>query len=126
MFRFERLDIWQRSVKFAGHVYDVVKGLPPSERFGLAGQLARAAASIGGNIAEGSSRTSKRDFSRFLEIAYGSLCEVVSHSWIARSQGMVSSEEYGKLYSEAEELGRMLTAFRSSLGKWKTGQEADV
>ena len=124
MFRFERLEIWQRSSDFAGRIYDVTGRFPAKERFGLVSQLERAASSISGNIAEGSSRTSSKDFSRFLEIAYGSLCEVVSHLRIAKSRRFIGSEDHAKLYCEAEELGRMLTAFRNGLGKWKTGQGA--
>jgi len=120
VFPFEKLDIWQRSSDFADRVYDVVDAFPAKERFGLGLQLSRAATSISANIAEGSSRISTRDFSRFVEIAYGSLCEVVSHLRIAKSRRLVTAERHQQLYLEADELGRMLTGFRTSLGKWKT------
>jgi len=32
---------------------------------------------------------------------------------------LVSEESFKKLYREAEELARMLSSFRNSLGKWK-------
>ena len=120
MFRFERLDVWHKSVDFARTVYEATGRFPACEQYGLTSQLRRAAVSISANIAEGSSRSSDRDFSRFLEIAYGSLCETVSLLHIAESQGFVPSEERHRLYDAAEEVGKMISAFRSSLGKWKS------
>ena len=54
--------------------------------------MRRAAVSISSNIAEGTSRTSKVDFARFIEIASGSLYEVVSQSFIAKNQGFLSAD----------------------------------
>jgi four helix bundle protein len=125
MFRFEKLEIWQRSADYAGLVYDATEQFPGKERFGLTSQLRRAAASISANIAEGSSRSSDRDFSRFIEIAYGSLCETVSFLRLAYARGFIPQQDLRKLYESAEELARMLTAFRSSLGKWKSIDDAN-
>jgi len=118
-FRFERLDIWKRSVDFADDVYNLTKCFPKSELFGLTSKLRRSS-SISANIAEGSSRASDRDFSRFVEIAFGSLCETVSHFQLARRQQLVKDEDYHSLYRNAAELSRMLSSFRNSLGKWKS------
>src|ERR1043165_3486316 len=86
MFNFEKLDVWQKAIDFADLVYTNTRGFPADERFGLTTQLRRDAVSISSNIAEGSSRSSKIDFARFVEIAGGSLFEVVSQSFIARRQ----------------------------------------
>lgn len=119
MFRFEKLNVWHRSVEFAGFIYDATEHFPAKEQFGLTSQLRRAAVSISANVAEGSSRVSNKDFSRFVEIAYGSLCETLSHLVIAKSRRLLTDEEYDSLYASAEELARMLSALRNSLGKWK-------
>ncbi len=120
MFRFEKLDVWRKSLEYANLICEVSACFPTDERFGLTSQLRRAAVSVGANIAEGSSRSSDKDFSRYVEIAYGSLCESISHLMIAKSQGFVGEQELGRAYRAAEDLGRMLTAFRNTLGKWKT------
>ncbi len=119
MFRFERLAIWQRSLEFANQVYDATETFPAKERFGLTSQVRRSASSISANIAEGSSRASGKDFSRFVEIAFGSLCETISHLYLAKLRGMIDSEKYESIYGSAEELSKMISAFRNSLGKWK-------
>jgi four helix bundle protein len=125
VFRFERLDVWHKSAVFANRVYEATKAFPRAEQFGLTSQLRRCAASISANIAEGSSRNSDRDFSRFVEIAYGSLCETVSYLFLAKSQCFMSPGDCGQLYKDAEELGRMLSAFRNTLGEWKTLPESE-
>ena len=125
MFRFERLDIWQKSVEFAGTVYKTTDSFPAKEQFGLTSQLRRSAVSISANIAEGSSRLSNKDFSRYIEIAFGSLCETVSHLYLAKQSGFLEQEQYKKLYSAAEELSKMLSAFRNTLGNWKPVVESN-
>jgi len=56
MFRFEKLDVWQKAVELAGDVYRTTRQFPVDERFGLTAQMRRAAVSISSNIAEGSGR----------------------------------------------------------------------
>jgi four helix bundle protein len=114
MFIFERLDVWQKSIDFADLVYRITRALPDDERFGLTSQMRRAAVSISSNIAEGSSRFSNKDFVRFIEIATGSLFEVVSQSFLSRKQGFLNETDFKTLYSAAEEQGRMLSGLRKS------------
>src|SRR5690242_5023844 len=109
MFNFERLAVWQEAIAFADLVYSVTRQFPVAERFGLTNQMRRAAVSISANIAEGSSRSSHQDFSRFVEIATGSVFEVVSQASIARRQDYLSDDDYVLLYAAAEKQGRMLS-----------------
>ena len=115
MFNFEKLETWQEAISFAGLVYTVTRHFPDQEKFGLTNQMRRAAVSISSNLAEGSSRSSRPDFARFVEIASGSLFEVVSQSFIGRNQGFLSNDESKQLYSAAEKQGKMLSGLRASL-----------
>jgi len=115
MFNFEKLDVWRRAIDFADSVYAVTRNFPSDERFGLTNQMRRAAVSISSNIAEGTSRVSRNDFARFIEIASGSLFEVISQSFIAQNQGFLTAEQFQQLYASAEEQGRMLSGLRKSL-----------
>lgn len=115
MFNFEKLEVWHRAIEFADLVYRETRGFPADERFGLTNQMRRAAVSVSSNIAEGSSRASKADFARFIEIATGSLFEVVSQSFIGRRQGFLTEEQFSTLYRAAEEQSRMLSGLRKSL-----------
>lgn len=115
MFGFERLEVWDKAIRFADTVYSTTRRFPSEERFGLTNQIRRAAVSISSNLAEGSARNSRKDFARFVEIATGSLFEVISQSYIARNQGFLSSEDFQILYDAAEEQGRMLSGLHRSL-----------
>jgi four helix bundle protein len=115
MFNFEKLEVWQKAIDFADLIYSETRAFPSDERFGLTNQLRRAAVSISSNIAEGSSRSSKSDFARFVEIATGSVFEVVSQAFIAQRQSFLSEDQFREIYADAEELSRMLSGLRKSL-----------
>ncbi|MHB1276827.1 MAG: four helix bundle protein [Bacteroidia bacterium] len=76
MRNFKELIIWQEAMDVAVHAYDFCKHLPVEERYNLISQIQRAAVSIPVNIAEGCSRSSQKDFKRFIEIGIGSGYEV--------------------------------------------------
>jgi len=115
MFNFEKLEVWKKAINFADLIYNQTRHFPPDERFGLTNQLRRAAVSISSNLTEGSSRTSKTDFARFIEIATGSVFELVSQAFIAHRQSFLSEDQFRKIYTDAEELSRMLSGLRKSL-----------
>jgi four helix bundle protein len=68
-FNFEKLIVWQKSMELVDWIYDLVKKFPRSETIILIPQLLRAANSVPCNIAEGSYRQSKKEFTQFLFIA---------------------------------------------------------
>jgi four helix bundle protein len=115
MFNFEKLDVWQEAIDFADLIYSETRGFPSEERFGLTNELRRAAVSISSNIAEGSSRSSRTDFARFAEIAAGSVFEAVSQSFIARRRNFFSEDQFQNIYTDAEQLSKMLSDLRKSL-----------
>ena len=113
MFKFEKLDVWQKAIDFADLVYSKTKSFPSDERFGLTNQMRRAA--VSSNIAEGSARISDTDFARFVEIVTGSLFEAVSESTVVKRQGYLSDKDFLAIYDAAEEQGRMLSGLRRTL-----------
>src|SRR5580692_10751657 len=114
MFNYEKLETWQEAIAFADLVYASTRRFPADERFGLTNQMRRAAVSVSSNLAEGSSRNSRMDFARFVEIATGSIFEVVSQAFIAKSQGFLPENEFLKIYDASEKLGKMLSGLRRS------------
>src|SRR5204862_3643133 len=108
-FNFEKLDVWQAAIQFADLVYKITREFPEHERFGLTNQMRRAAVSISSNIAEGSSRSSRTDFARFVEIATGSLFEVVSQAKVSLNQRFLSQSDCEQITIAAEKQCRMLS-----------------
>jgi four helix bundle protein len=115
MFRFEKFDVWQHAVEFADNVYALTRQFPREELFGLTSQMRRASVAVSSNIAEGSSRSSDKEFARYIEVAYGSLMEVVSQSLIAKRQGLLGPPQFETIYGDAERIARQLSNFRSAL-----------
>ena len=115
MHRFKDLEIWKRSRKFCSDIYQITSQFPDSEKFGLTNQLRRASVSIPSNIAEGSSRKSNKDFSRFLQIAIGSAYEIETQLLIASDLQFISEKELDYLISELQEIIKMTSRFKSTL-----------
>ncbi len=73
---FKELNSWKISFELVKEVYILCKDLTGEEKFGLKSQIQRSAVSIPTNIAEGSGRTTNRDFILFLNYAISSAFEL--------------------------------------------------
>lgn len=93
MHRLKDLEIWKQSRILCTDIYSVTSDFPDAEKFGLTNQLRRASVSIPSNIAEGASRSSGKDFSRFLEIAIGSAYEVETQLLISSDLGFIDEQK---------------------------------
>ena len=116
-FRSERIEAWQLARVFNRSVYKATRGLPKEELFELSAQLRRASVSVSSNIAEGSGRNSDADFAHFLEVAYGSLMEVVSQLFIALDEVYIAQAEFDHLAQQADLLAGKIVALSKSLGR---------
>ena len=76
MHNFKKLNIWVNAMSLVKDVYLLTSNFPKEEKFGLISQINRCSISIPSNIAEGSSRSSNKEFSHFIKIALGSLFEL--------------------------------------------------
>jgi four helix bundle protein len=112
---YKDLRVWQRSIDLVEKVYELTKEFPREEVYGLTSQLRRAAVSIPANIAEGSGRGTKKDYTYFLTIAYGSCCEMETLCTICQRLGFVSVKEAEILQSLLSDVSRMLKALRKVL-----------
>ena len=115
MFRFEKLQAWQKAMDWAQQVYAATSRFPDDERYGLTAQLRRAAVSVCSNIAEGSGRVSDREFAHFVGLSYGSLMEALCQCKLAVRLDYLSESDLSGLECGAEELSRMLSGLRSAL-----------
>ena len=71
--KYSELQVWEKAMELVTHVYQLTRGFPVEEKFGLISQLQRAAVSIPANIAEGHGRKSTGAYLDHISIANGSL-----------------------------------------------------
>jgi four helix bundle protein len=114
---FKELLVWQRAIQMTIQVYNCTAQFPDSERFGLINQLRRAAVSVASNIAEGYGRSTRGEYLQFLGHARGSICEVETQLYIARSLKFASDESLKKAETLCDECGRVLFAMIQKLKK---------
>jgi len=111
------LIVWQKSVELCSIVYKITDAFPQREVYALSSQMRRAAVSIASNIAEGRARHTRKDFSHFLSIAYGSAAELETQLLIATRLSFCSESAYGKTNAQLSEVSKML---RAMIGKLDT------
>jgi len=108
MKNFKKLLVWQKGFVIVINTYKITKHLPNDEKFGLTSQINRAAVSIPSNIAEGSSRSSDKDFKRFLEFALGSSFELETQLLISQELSLSNSGDINELLTLLTEEQKML------------------
>jgi len=111
-----KLIVWQKSHELVLKVYEITKGFPKDEQFGLVSQMRRAAVSVPSNIVEGKARGSSKDYKRFLLMARGSLEEVKYQLLLAKDLSYIDSSEYNHILSSADEVGRLLNGLIRTVG----------
>jgi len=99
-YSFEKLECWQHARHLAVWIYKVTKEFPSDERFGLISQMRRAAISIASNVAEGTSRKTKKDQAHFSVIAYSSTVELLNDLIVSNDLEFLTKE----IYVESREL----------------------
>ena len=114
---YKKLMIWQKGMELVRRIYRHTAKLPKTELYGLTSQIRRASVSIPWNIAEGSSRSSKKDYSRFLEIAMGSCFELETCLLITLELEMLEAEKVNPMLELVEEVKKMIYSFRTRVGE---------
>lgn len=115
MYRFEKLEVWQKALDLCKIVYRISKSFPKSETYGLTAQLRRSVTSILLNIAEGSACGTKKEFVQFLTIALRSHYETITIVKLAFSLEFLNKTNYEFLEQKLAELGRLLQGLINSL-----------
>ncbi|HZW07745.1 MAG TPA: four helix bundle protein [Phycisphaerales bacterium] len=117
MHDFRKLVVWQKAHSLTLDVYVLTKNFPRDETHGLTGQLRRACASIGLNLAEGGGKRSGIDHANYVQRAIGSSCEVEYAVLLARDLGYINDAEHDPLQQRVVEIRKMLLALASHLPK---------
>jgi four helix bundle protein len=115
------LDVWKQSIILVTEIYEITKGFPKDELFGLTSQIRRSAISVPSNISEGSARNQSKEFIRFLQISQGSLSELETQLIISRELGYCSSERFievnGNLHKIRAQISGLIQFLRNRMEK---------
>lgn len=114
LYSFEKLDVWKLSRKLNKNIYQISEKFPDSEKFGLTSQIRRASVSISSNIAEGSSRKSGIEQARYIEIAFGSLMEVLNQLILANDLEFINENFLNNERLLIEEIGNKLNKLKEA------------
>jgi len=106
---------WQKGMELTKVVYQLARGFPADERFGLTNQLRRASVSIPSNIAEGKGRLTTGELLQFLSIARGSTLEVQTQLELALDMAFGDATAIERAQALATEILRILNASINTL-----------
>ena len=114
-FYYRKLEVYKRAKALSHAVCKLIKTFPVAERYGLCDQLRRAAMSIPINIAQGFGRFSAKEKAHFIQIAFGSLNEVMCELELSQDENYINEEQLKELESQIIPINRQLSALHKSI-----------
>ncbi|WP_422359522.1 four helix bundle protein [Reichenbachiella sp.] len=114
-FKFEKLEVWKKSLELANQIHLLTKKWPNDELYVLTSQIKRATDSVSLNLTEGSTGQSNPEFRRFLGYSIRSGLEVVNCLYLAKGRQLISDDQFDLFYQKLTEIIKMLQALRNSL-----------
>ncbi len=112
---YQDLIVWQKSMVLVKSIYRLTKDLPDEEKFGLVSQMRRCSISIPSNIAEGTRRSSRKDYRSFLRIGYGSIAELETQLILCKELGFLSADALAEPMNLLTEVSKMLNTMIANL-----------
>ncbi|MCA9495326.1 MAG: four helix bundle protein [Nanoarchaeota archaeon] len=94
---YKELTFFKKAHELTLEIYKITKEFPKEEKYGLCSQLQRASSSIGSNIAEGSVRSTVKDYKSFLHNALGSAKEIEYQLLLTKDLEYISPRTYDRL-----------------------------
>ena len=110
--KFEDIIAWKKAQDLSFKIYSQFN---KNSDFSFRNQITKASISISNNIAEGFERKSRKEFSRFIEIAISSNSEVRSMLYLAPRLDYLSQDKAKILIEMTNEISKILYGLRKSL-----------
>jgi four helix bundle protein len=111
MRNYQDLQVWAKAHAVFLDLYQLSRGFPKDELYGITSQVRRAALSIGSNLAEGCGRRTSGELARSIRIAMGSASELDYQVLACRDLGYMKADDYQRMSKKLVEVRKMLTAF---------------
>ena len=113
LFSYRDLVAYQRSKTLVSEIYGILESFPKKETYALCDQLRRAVISIPSNIAEGMGRVSVKEQIHFIEIAFGSLYEVMCQTELAKDLNYISEAQFKNIEETVRDVAKPLSGLRT-------------
>jgi four helix bundle protein len=111
-FSFEKLDVWKNSRELVLKIYEITNSFPTNEIYGITSQLKRSTSSITTNIAEGTSRSTKKDTAHFLTISYSSAMETLNHLILCKDLNYITEDDYLMCRNQLEKICNQINSLK--------------
>jgi len=115
MHNYKELLVWEKARKIVKEIYLATQVFPDAEKFGLTSQMRRSAISIPSNIAEGSGRTTNKDFAYFLSVALSSAYELETQVILSGDLGFLKKDIEESLLKKLNEIQKMIYVFKRKM-----------
>ena len=113
LFSYRNLQAYQSSKQLVKDIYCLLKHFPKEETYSLCDQLRRAVVSISSNIAEGMGRFSVKEQIHFIEIAFGSLYELMCQIELSKDLGYITDLKFVEIERSVTSIAKMLSGLRA-------------
>lgn len=114
-YSYRKLNIYKYARALALDTYKLIDKFPKTEMYALSDQLRRAIVSVPSNIAEGLGRSSDKEKSHFLDIAYGSLMEAQCQLEIAADLQYITQDELEAINKKIDEEATIIAGMRKKI-----------
>jgi four helix bundle protein len=112
---YRRLTVYRKAYELALKVYEILDKFPEEEKSNIVSQLRRAAVSVPVNIAEGSTRMTKKGETQFFSYAYGSCKEIDVFLRLSYDLRYIDFEIFSKLVKNYDYLASKLFKLMKNL-----------
>ena len=115
--KFEDIEAWKTARVLCSKIYELTRQDSIKRDYELINQIRGASVSVMSNIAEGFSRKSPKEFSRFLDIASASVCEVKSILYVCLDQNYIDQTSFNELTTLVDKTDSLINGFIAYLVK---------
>jgi four helix bundle protein len=109
--------------KMRQEIYRVAANFPACEKYGLTGQIKRAAISVTANLAEGYGRYYNQENVQFCRQSRGSLYELRDHLTTALDAGYIGQQKYEELDAMAMSAIKLVNGYIRSTRNLKAAEK---
>ena len=120
---FEDLECYKLALHVIVDVQEMIKKLPPEEKYDLVVQIRRSSKGVTANLAEGYGRYHYLDSLYKYSVARGELNETLSHIINAKILGYIDQAMFEALYSLIREAEQTLNGYMAYVQRQRAGSK---